>query len=436
MKVLHINQSDSIGGSARAAYRIHRSFVDHGTNYNIQSQMRVISKRGDDYTVIGGPAKGIHKAWPLLLPTLNKISELGFSTNNTNFHSTNWIPTGLGYELRQRFIKNRKEIIQLYWLGNQTISIRELAQIRQPVVWTLFDQWPFSGAEHYSKIDNTNQLINNKQRYSRGYLKSNRPLDEKGLDINRRVWLHKKKCWKKPFQIVCPSKWLADCARKSNLMANWPIKVIPIPINLKTWAPLEKKLSRKILDLPINKPLILFGAIGGTKDLRKGANIMIEALELLRKKISGNHLSELELVIFGQTRPVDLPEIDLPIHYAGHFHDEISLRLLYCASDVLVVPSILEGFGQTASEAHACGTPVIAFKTGGLLDVVEDKVTGSLADPFDPNSLAQEIHWILEEPNRALELGFAARKRAENLWSPERITKLYHETYQEMKTFV
>ena len=69
---------------------------------------------------------------------------------------------------------------------------------------------------------------------------------------------------------------------------------------------------------------------------------------------------------------------------------------LYSAVDLLIVPSRLEALGQTGVEAHACGTPVVGFNHAGLVDVVDDKKTGSLASPFDTYSLAKEIKWVLE----------------------------------------
>lgn len=123
--------------------------------------------------------------------------------------------------------------------------------------------------------------------------------------------------------------------------------------------------------------------------------------------------------------------LGFPIHYAGRLHDDVSLRLLYAAADVMVVPSRQESFGQTASESHACGTPVVAFRTGGLADIVADGVTGALAEPFDPVSLATAIHWVLEDPERRVELAAAARQRAERLWDSAQIARLYAEVYQE-----
>ena len=64
----------------------------------------------------------------------------------------------------------------------------------------------------------------------------------------------------------------------------------------------------------------------------------------------------------------------------------------------MVVPSRQETFGQTASEAHACGTPVVAFDTGGLLDIVSHQQTGYLAKAFDVEDLAKGINWVLQHP--------------------------------------
>jgi len=59
------------------------------------------------------------------------------------------------------------------------------------------------------------------------------------------------------------------------------------------------------------------------------------------------------------------------------------------------VPSRHETFGQAASEAQACGTPVVAFSVGGLQDIVLPKKTGFLAEPFEALSLAAGISWVL-----------------------------------------
>ena len=94
-----------------------------------------------------------------------------------------------------------------------------------------------------------------------------------------------------------------------------------------------------------------------------------------------------------------------------------------------MLPSRQDNLPNTGLEAHACGTPVVAFNTGGLPDIVADRVTGALAEPFEPASLASGIRWVLEGPQRRRALGSAARERAERLWAPARVAGLYAEVY-------
>ena len=157
---------------------------------------------------------------------------------------------------------------------------------------------------------------------------------------------------------------------------------------------------------------------------------MLEALQKLKTQVKDTTLGQLELVVFGQSKPTEQPALGFPIHYSGRLNDNVSLRLLYAAADVMVVPSRQEAFGQTASEAQACGTPVVAFRTGGLVDIIDERVTGALAEPFDPSSLAQSLKWVLENSQRRKELGAAARRRAEYLWNPPKIAGIYRDLYE------
>jgi glycosyltransferase involved in cell wall biosynthesis len=331
-----------------------------------------------------------------------------------------------GQRLGREINASNANLVHLHWLGFNTLSIEEIGRLSKPVVWTLHDQWPFCGAEHYvtppPALD---------ERFADGYTAANRPIHESGPDLNRHTWERKRHAWRRPMQIVCPSTWMADCVCRSALMGSWPITVIPYPIDLAVWAPCDQTQARSLLDLPLDRPLVLFGAIGGTGDPRKGADLLLESLRYLKASATGTPLEQLELVVFGQSRPAELPDLGFPLHYSGHLHDDISLRLLYAAADVFVIPSRQDNLPNTGLEAHACGTPVVSFRTGGLMDIVDDHVTGALAEPFHPASLAAAIAWVLEDPQRRHQLGVAARQRAERLWDPARIAGLYAKVYRQ-----
>jgi glycosyltransferase involved in cell wall biosynthesis len=155
---------------------------------------------------------------------------------------------------------------------------------------------------------------------------------------------------------------------------------------------------------------LLFGATSGaTGDPRKGLPLLQTAL----KCFAQSHPTEsLELVIFGADAPSSPPDFGFKAHYLGQLHDDVTLALAYSAADGMVVPSVQEAFGQTASEALACGTPVIAFKATGLKDIVEHQQQGYLATPFDPEDLARGIDWVLSERDRHRQLRHQARQRA------------------------
>ena len=431
MNILHVNASDIIGGAARAAYRIHRSLVEHGAVHGLSSQMRVISRLSDDPTVISGPPAGQSPIWRRLQPRLVHQARRGFRTGNPSLHSIAWPATGLGAELHQRHRQGEAALVHLHWLGDGTLSIEEIGHLPMPLVWTLHDQWAFCGAEHYTSPPLPGENASSDERFAAGYSPASRPSHEGGTDFNRRTWLRKRRSWRRPIHIVCPSHWLADCARRSTLMGDWPITVIPNPIDLNVWSPCDQAQARALLGLPAERSLVLFGAMGGSADPRKGADLLLEGLRRLLSQVSGTPLEQLELVVFGQSRPAQPPDLCFPIHYSGHLYDDLSLRLLYAAVDVFVIPSRQDNLPNTGLEAHACGTPVVAFATGGLVDIVDHHNTGALAQPFDPLSLAAAIRWVLEDPQRRRQLGLAARQRAERFWDPARVAGSYAEVQEQ-----
>ena len=212
-------------------------------------------------------------------------------------------------------------------------------------------------------------------------------------------------------------------------MGDWPVTVIPYPIDTDIWQPVDKGLARQLLGLPQDVPLLLFGASGGTSDPRKGFDLLTAALDHLRGEIDG-----LELAVFGQGEPKQPMNLGFPVHYMGRPQDPLSLRVLYSAADAMVIPSRQDNLPNTGLEAHACGTPVIAFKVGGLPDIVDHFKTGYLATPFDTEDLARGVQWVLGDGNLRKALSRSACERALKLWSPQVISNLYYRLYETLLT--
>lgn len=408
MKILHVNHSDISGGAARAAYRIHQSLL----SVDATSQM-LVSRALTKHPTIIGPSNRLTLLYDQICGRIGSHVTKMLYTENPIIHSPAITPSFLLNKIN----KSDADIIHLHWICGEYLSIADIGNITKPVVWTLQDMWAFCGAEHYT----------DDCRWKEGYNKKNRPLYERGFDLNQWTWKRKLKHWQKSMQIVTPCKWLTETAQNSVIMNHWPVDVIPNTLNINIWKPIEKKHAKKQFNLPENKnKVIAFGALGGQQDVRKGFDLLREALKVLRQT-ENNY----EIIIFGQDTPENPEELGFPIHYTGHLNADSDLCNLYSAADVMIVPSRQEAFGQTASEAHACGTPVVAFNATGLMDIVDHKQTGFLAKPFDPASLAEGIKWVLDN-NENEELSKNARKKAVSLWSYEVVAEQYKAIYEKV----
>ena len=165
-----------------------------------------------------------------------------FSTSNENLHSPAWFSS----IKHKQIYEIAPDIIHLHWVQGGALSIKEISKIKKPIVWTLHDMWPFSGAEHYS---------DNSERYKEGYKRYNRPDGESGFDLNRWVWKRKKKYWDKieNLTIVAPSNWMADCARESALFKDRRIEVVHVGLDHNLYRPVDKAIARDILNIPQEK---------------------------------------------------------------------------------------------------------------------------------------------------------------------------------------
>ena len=107
------------------------------------------------------------------------------------------------------------------------------------------------------------------------------------------------------------------------------------------------------------------------------------------------------------------------IHFAG-FLRGAELAEAYASADVFLMPSTTETLGFVVLEAMSAGTPVVAAKAGGVLDLVEHGVNGLLFDPADDRNAAVQVRRLLESPGQRAHFSRMARKFAEaGSWQQE-----------------
>jgi glycosyltransferase involved in cell wall biosynthesis len=408
MKVIHLNTSD-YGGAGEAVYRLHKGLIEKG----IESEMWVNRSSREDCT-IKGPIGTLSKFLSFIRRYIKFPILKLFQTQNPILHSISILPSKWVKKVNQ----SDADIINLHWIQHEMLSISDISRIQKPIVWSIHDMWIFCGAEHIAWDS----------RWKDGYTKKNQPAHEKGLDINRWTWSRKYKHWKKPLQIVAPSRAYKNFVKNSKLIKSWPVTTIPNIIDENLWKPVKKDIARKLYDIKDEDFIILFGTSNANLEHHKGFDLLSAALKLLYQK---NKKKNIKLMVFGQSKPHTVPDLGFSVQYLGYIYDQTHLCQLYSLADAMAVPSRQESFCQVACEAHACALPVIAFNTGGLSDIVDHKKTGYLAKKFDVTDYCNGIEWVFENRIRN-KLGEKARQRILNNFNKELSLKKYIELYKSI----
>lgn len=409
MKILHINTSDVYGGAARAAYRLHRALLAE----SIDSKMLVQKKTSDDHTVLA-PTNKLEKGINLFRPILDNFPVQKYKNRTQTLFSPAWLPFS---QIPKYIAQIDPDIVHLHWINSGMLSVKDIAKINKPIVWSLHDMWAFTGGEHYDEeqVHYLDKCGNSKVLNS-----------AKGNDLSRKVWNQKRKVYAQidSMTIVGLSDWMHQAAKSSSLLKDKNHIQLPNPINTNIFAPFNKREARRLLNLPPNKKLILFGAMNATSDPRKGFEHIFAALK-------SSSLANTELVIFGSSQPDATLNFKQPVHYLGQLHDDVSLRVLYSTADVMIVPSLQENLSNAIMESLACGTPVAGFDIGGNSDMIDHKVNGYLAQPFDTDDLAKGIEWVLNAPNYQ-QLCDNARDKVLTHFDSQLVAKQYIALYKEI----
>ena len=413
IKKLAISTYDTRGGAARSSFRLFKALEKVG----FLSEMLVQYKDSIE-PFIFAPKTYYQRFLGKLRTRLDLLPLKKYK----NFINTPWSIGWLPHYISKEISNINPDIVHLNWIGQGFLPINELPKLRCPIIWTFHDMWAFTGGCQYAFEC---------KRYKESCGKCPQLDSSKENDISRKLWTKKNKYWKNlNLTIVSPSRWLANCARESSLFGNTRIEVIPYVIDTEIFKPIDKKVARDILNIPVNKKVILFGGLSATSDERKGFQFLIPALRKLELK--NNFDKDIEILVFGALKPKNDIGVKFNTKYLGFIHDDITLSIIYSAADVFVMPSIQDNFPNTVLESLACGTPVVGFGIGGNPDMVEHKKNGYLVKPFDIGDLADGIKWILSDNKLAENLSVNARLKAENTYSVNEITSKYLNLFNEL----
>ena len=316
------------------------------------------------------------------------------------------------------------DILHLHWTNSGFLSLnnlKKLVETGKPVVWTLHDMWAFTGGCHYA--GDCDLFVNE----CGNCWMLRHPGNE---DISHTGRGHKNDMLEaaKNIVFVTCSHWLADVARTSSLLKGFRIETIPNPIDIDIFSPKDKSAARSKWNINLQSKIILFGA-ANILDRRKGISYLVDALNDLKNNYSDT--GNIEIVIFGKNKSFDVNQLPFKVHELRIITSQYDLAELYSLADVFVTPAIEDNLPNTVMEALACGTPVVAFNTGGIPDMVVHQQNGYLAQFKSSKDFAAGIHYILNS-DRKNELATNARNKVLQNFTNEIVASKYMAVYQSI----
>ena len=418
MKVTLINTADAGGGAPAACMRLLKALEVR----QVDAFMQVQDKKTTEPRV-----KTIEGSFNHLKARFNFFYErLPFIWFKAKDRSVRFAfsTANAGTDIRNEPAIADADILHLHWTNSGYLSINNLKQLLQtgkPIVWTLHDMWAFTGGCHYA--GDCNHFVS---ECGHCWMLRN----PAGKDLSFTGWMRKNNMLSLANNItfITCSTWLADVARTSSLLKEFPIQSIPNPIDIEIFSPKDKNDARAKWGIDSKSKIILFGA-ANILDRRKGITYLVEALADLKDNYSNN--DDVVIVIFGKNKSFDVDTLPFKVYALDVIQSQKDLAELYSLADVFVTPAIEDNLPNTVMEALSCGTPVVAFNTGGIPDMVEHKVNGFLAEFKSAEDFATGINYVLNAANID-ELKTNARNKVLNTFTNDIVAEQYMEVYKSV----
>ena len=316
------------------------------------------------------------------------------------------------------------DLVHLHNLHGGYFDPRALVKLSEqvPVMLTLHDAWLLSGNCAHSFTC---------ERWKTGCGNCPDITIYPGLkvDSTHLNWIRKKEIFtQSKLYIATPCQWLMDKVNASILApAMIEGRVIPNGVDVQVFHPGDRQQARLQLGLPFDQPILLFVANGIKNNPFKDYKTLRAAITMIGS-LSEKPIYFVALGEKGQTEHLG----QVTVHYIERTSNIDLVASYFQAADIYVHASKAETFPNTILEAMACGLPVVASDVGGIGEQVVNGLTGLLVESVNPDSLAQAILLLLEDPSLRQKMGAAGLERVQEYFTLERQAKQYQEWYEDI----
>lgn len=335
------------------------------------------------------------------------------------FHNT------LFYTLRAKnkiidTIKEKKiDIVHFHNIHSNYLGINDIADISKyckAVVFTLHDMWLLTGGCTHAMdcVEWKNSGCRNCQ--------GNIVIGNRFAFAGKILVSKKNVLAGKNYYFTVPSEWLYNLCKESYLEKE-RISVIYNGVNLDTFKMKDKNSLRIQYQIPENRNIIVFAA-NGANNVFKGFSHLLRALEKVKNK------KQYLLLIIGNHEKLNFCR-EYEIREFGYVRLAEKLNDIYALADIYITPSLADTFPLTSLEAMASGTPVLAYATGGICELVNE-LSGWLVESGNIDALGKKLQEIFEHKETLIEKSLGARQRAETLFSEKKMLEQYKRLYQNI----
>jgi glycosyltransferase involved in cell wall biosynthesis len=378
-KILELSDFHQIGGAAIAAGRISSSLKQN----NIEVQ-RISSDSSDPNTT-------------LFLGRRTQLIRDFFGLMNLSFLATGVVRKETIRQfhlLIQRYAPDGILIHNIHGVG-WPIELVAIAANHAPTTWTLHDCWSFLGTYYPSHVPDPSLKISNQlNSFWKGTI------------------LNLKKCH--PFSAVSPSHWMHNQAQES-FWKEYSVEAIHNPIPDSYFKERDRRSCKRSLGLNEDRPVVLCIA-GNLDEERKGGSILQEIIRSTPKE-------KTQFLLVGSGHLFKSTDSDR-VKSLGFVRDEITLQIAYSASDLLLHTAPIDNLPNTVAESMSCGTPVLAFETGGLPEMVIPQKSGWLVKEIQAEPMINVLSNILLSHDYST-LRESCRATAKFLFDQSKIAQRY-----------